>query len=214
MLSRGELRGRVLRFLNKTPDLPGYYTEAKVNDAIQQALNYITVTMFMAGEGWQTSYKYFDTQAGQTSITLPGDVALIREVRYRVADVYAPMGYNDLEGGFSYIGTGVQQAFSYWYRLLGRQVVFDPPLSEGGDKYLQLEVVSYPSNILDDNQIIDPQFDAACCEFLLYKVASILSASIEKEFIPWAKLEAEWEQKMTDVITRRTLSSTPIREFL
>lgn len=214
MLSRGELRGRVLRFLNKTPDLPGYYDEPKVNDAIQEALNYAAVEMFLAGEGWLTSYQYFDTQSGQTSVILPGNIALVREVRYRISDVYYSLPYDDQEGGFSYIGTGVQQAFGYKYRLLGRQIVFDPPLSEGGERYLQIECVSYPSVILDDNELVDPQFDAATCEWMKYKVCSILAGSIEKEFIAWADQEAKWEEKMKAVLTRRIMSSTPIREFL
>lgn len=214
MLSRGELRGRVLRFLNKTPSLPGYYDVNKMNDAIQESLNYIAVEMFLAGEGWLQKYLFLDTVGGQTSIDLPGNVALIREVRYKISDVYYSIPYDDQEGGFSYIGTGVQQAFGYKYRLLGRQLVFDPPLSEGGERFLQIECDYYPSVLLDDNELIDPQFDAACCEFLKYKVASILSASIEKDFIAWAKIEAEWETKMQAIVTRRTLASTPIREFL
>ncbi len=214
MLSRGELRGKVLRFLNKTPDLPGFYSEAKVNDAIQESLNYIAVEMFLAGEGWMQKYIYRDTQAGQTSVDIPGNVALIREVRYKVSDVYYSLPYNDQEGGFSYIGTGVQQAFGYCYRILGRQIIFDPPLADGGERFLQIECDYYPTILLDDNEIIDPQFDAACTEFMKYKVCSILSGSIEKEMIAWAKIEAEWEAKMQAVVTRRTLSSTPIREFL
>ncbi len=214
MLSRGELRGKVLRYLNKTPDLPGFYSPEKMNDAIDEALNYIAVEMFLAGEGWFTKYLFFDTQSGQTSVDIPGNVALIREVRYSVAEVYCSIPYDDQEGGFSYIGTGVQQAFGYKYRLLGRQIVFDPPLSEGGSRFLQVEAVYYPTQLLDDNELIDPQFDAACCEFLKYKVCSILAGSIEKEVIPWAAQEAGWEQKMLDVTNRRILASTPIREFL
>lgn len=214
MLARGELRGQVLRFLNKKPELPGFYTEPKVNDAITEALNYIAVEMFLGGEGWLTKYLYFDTHSGITSVDLPGSVALIREVRYKISDVWYSIPYDDQEGGFSYIGTGVEQAFGYKYRLLGRQIVFDPPLSEGGERYLQVEAVYYPQVMLDDMEIIDPQFDAACCAFLKYKVCSILSSSIEKEFIAWAKIEAEWEAKMQAVVTRRTLSSVPIREFL
>lgn len=213
-LSRGELRGQVLRFLNKSAELPGFYDEYKVNDAIQEALNSIAVEQFLAGEGWQTSYQYIDTVGGQTSVDIPGNVALIREVRYRVSDVYYPLSYDDQESAPSYVGTGVQQAMGYKYRILGRQIVFDPPISEGGERYLQIECVSYPNTLVDDNELIDPQFDAACCSYLKYKVASILSASIEKEFIAWATIEAQWEEKMKAVITRRTLSSTPIREFL
>ncbi len=213
-LSRGELRGKVLRYLNKTARLPGFYSEPKVNDAIQEALNYIAVEMFLAGEGWLQKYLYFNTEGGQTSVDLPGNVALVREVRYKIADVYYAMPYDDQEGGFSYIGTGVQQAFGYKYRILGRQLVFDPPLSEGGERYLQIEADYYPTILLDDNELIDQQFDAACQEFLKYKTCSILAGSIEKEMISWTQLEGQWEAKMQAVVTRRTLASTPIREFL
>lgn len=215
MLSRGELRGRVLRFFNKTPDLPGFFTEDKVNDAITEALNFVSVEMFLGGEGWLTKYLYIDTVAGQTSLDIPGNVALIRQVRYRIADVYYSIPYDDQTEGFSYIGTGVQQAFGYRYRLLGRQIVFDPPLSEGGDRFLQIETVYYPSVLLDDNELIDPQFDAACCEYMKYKVCSILSGSIEKDQpLAWATQEQGWYEKMQAVVNRRILSSTPIQEFL
>ena len=214
MLSRGELKGKVWRFLNKTSAFPGFYDDDKMNDAIQEALNFIAVEMFLGGEGWLTDFLYFDTEDGQTSMRLPGNVALIREVRYKVSDVWYPIMYNDASDGFSYIGTGVQQAFTYQYRLLGSNIVFDPPLSMGGEKYLQVEAVFYPSQLTDDQQLIDQQFNAACVEYLKYKVASIVAASVEKSYIAWADQEAAWYQKMQAVVVRRTMASQPIREYL
>lgn len=214
MISRGELKGKVWRFLNKSPTQPGYYSDAKLNDAIQEALNFLAVEMFMGGEGWLTKYIFLDTVAGQTSITLPGNVALVRDIRYKLSNVYYSLPYDDQAGSFSYIGTGVQQAFGYRFRLLGRQIVFDPPVSTGGEKFLQIEATLYPSTLVDDNELIDPQFDAACIEWLKYKVCSILAASIEKDIITWADVEAGWYQKMLTVVNRRLLSSTAIREFL
>ncbi len=214
MQSRGELKGRVWRYLNKTSALPGFYDDAKMNDTVDEALTYIAVTMFLAGEGWLTKYLYFDTVGGQVSLDLPGNVAMIRDCRYKVSDVWYSIPYDDQDGGFSYIGTGVQQAFAYRYRLLGKQIVFDPPLSMGGDRFLQLEVVYYPDQLVNDLQMIDPQFDNACREFMKYKMCSILGGSMEKESIPWAKEEAQWEQLMLSVVTRRNLRSTTIREYL
>jgi signal peptidase I len=212
--SRGQIKAKVWRFLNKSPRNPGYYSSEKLDEAIQEVLTFISVNMFLAGEGWSTSYKYIDTKAGQTAVPLPGDIALIREVRYFIGGVYVPVPYNDQEGDNSYIGTGVQQAFGYRYRLLGRQIVFDPPLAEGGERYLQIEAVNYPAEILSDSEIIDPQFDAACLEYLKYGVASVCAASIEKSIITWDKQQAEWWQLMQSVLNRRTMASTPLREFL
>jgi len=214
MISKGELKGKVWRFLNKSAQNYGFYTPQKLDDAITEALNYIAVEMFSAGEGWMQKYLFLDTVGGQTSVDIPGNVAMIREVRYKISGVYYSLPYDDQESGFSYIGTGVQQAFGYRYRILGRQIIFDPPVSEGGERYLQIESDYYPTILVDDNELVDPQFDAACCEFLKYKVASILAASIEKDAIYWQDLEAKWEEKMKFVLNRRTLSSTPIREFL
>lgn len=214
MISRGELKGRIWRFLNKTAKNPGYYTSDRLDEAIQEALTFISVNMFLAGEGWNTKYIYLDTQSGQTSLDIPGNVALIRDVRYKISDVYYSIPYDDQEGAFSYIGTGVQQAFGYRFRILGRQFIFDPPLSEGGERYMQIEAVTYPSTLVDDNELVDPQYDEACCQYLKYKVASICAASIEKGVRTWDQEEAEWWQLMQSVLNRRLLSSTPIREFL
>ena len=97
MISRGELKARVLRFLNKTDRVRGFYSDGKLDDAIQEALDYVAVEMFQAGEGWLTKPFYFDTVAGQVSVTLPANIALIREVRYKVGDTYYPMLFDQQE---------------------------------------------------------------------------------------------------------------------
>lgn len=209
--SRGQLRGRVLRYLNKTSAVSGFYAADKVNDAIQMALNHVAVHMFQAGDGWLTDLIFIDTQAGQVSIDLPARVALIREIRYKVGDRYVPMAYNDQDGQASGINSGDNQQ-AYCYRLLGRKIVFDPQLSDGGEKFLQIEAVYYPQILTDDSDMIDMQFDAAMTDWIMFKVCSILSGSIEKTVRAWAKDEDEAWQAMMTVVTRRLLKSTPIRE--
>lgn len=213
-ISRGQLKGMVWRFLNKSERNPGYYTSEKLNDAIEEALTDIAVEMFLSGEGWLTKYIFLDTEGGQTSVDLPGNVAMIREVRYKSGDVYYPLLYNDQEREYSFIGTGITQDLGYRYRLLGRQIVFDPPLGTGGERFLQVECVYFPDSIVNDNELIDPQFDACAIQYLKYKVSSILAGSIEKSIIDWSSLEAEWKFKLKSILDRRILSSTTIREFL
>lgn len=212
MISRGELKGRVLRFLNKTDRVRGFYSDGKLDDAIQEAMDGIAVEMFQAGDGWLTKPFFFDTVGGQTSITLPANIALLREVRYKVGDTYYPMGYDDQESQASTQGSAEVQR-SWRYRLFGRDIVFDPQLAEGGPRYLQIEAVFYPASLQDDNDIIDPQFDRAMVHYMKYKVSSILAGSLEKEVRTWAQEESEWQQKMLVVVNRRNLKSTPIREF-
>jgi hypothetical protein len=213
MITKQELKGRVWRFLNKTPQQTGFFTDAKMEDAIREAMDYISVEMFLAGEGWMQDFIYLDTVSGMESIPLPTDVAMIRNVRYKVGDIYVPLDFNEAVDSASYLRTGNNQVGAFQYRLLGSRIVFDPPLSDGGEKYLQLEVTKYPSNMINDNDVIDPQFDNACLQFMKYKIASILSASLEKTVIPWLKEEAMWEGKMKQIVTRRNLRSTTIMEY-
>lgn len=216
MISRGQLKGKIWRYLGKTATQPGYYTSEKVDEAIEEALNYIAVEMFQAGEGWLTSYEYYDTVAGQAALPLSGVTGLIRQVRYfNQTGTYSPLTYWDNSDGPSAPTTangGVTQ-WASTYRLLGNQLVFDPPLGQGGTAYLQLEIVSYPKRLNSDAQIIDPQFDNCALEFLKYKCCSILAGSIEKTIITWADLEMKWEQKLLMVLNRRTLSAVRIKDF-
>jgi hypothetical protein len=213
MFSRGEMRGLVLRFLNKTADFSGFYTPEKMNDAIQEAFDAVAVQMFMGSEGWLSKYIYLDTTGNQVSVDLPGNVAMIQNVRYLVGDIYVPLLYDPQIDDSSYIGSSVEQAWAGRYRLLGRQIVFDPPMANGGPRFLQIEATYYPSILLDDSQIIDPQFDRAMINYCKYKVCSILAGSIEKDFRAWQQEEQEWFGMMMQVINRRTLKSTAITEF-
>ena len=207
------MRGLVLRYLNKTSDYSGFYSEAKVNDAIQEALDYIAVKMFMNTEGWFTKYIYLDTEAGQVSKDLPGNVALIGEVRYKIGDVYMPLLYYPQIDDASYMGSSVEQAWGGRYRLLGRQIVFDPPMADGGERFLQIEATVYPTLLIDDSQEIDPQFDRAMLNYCKYKVCSVLAGSIEKDVRTWEQEENEWFEAMMQVVNRRTLKSVAITEF-
>lgn len=211
--SRGEMRGLVLRFLNKTSTRDGYYSQEKVNDAIQEALDLITVKMFMNTQGFFTKYIFLNTVGNQVALDLPGNIAMIGEVRYLIGDIYMPLLYDPQIGDASYIGSAVEQAWGGRYRLLGKQIVFDPPMANGGEKFLQIEGTFYPNILLDDSQEIDPQFDRAMLNFCKYKICSILAGSIEKDRRAWAQEEGEWFDAMMDVVNRRTLKSVAITEF-
>ena len=213
-LSKGQIKGTVWRYLGKTSKQPGFYASDKVDEAIEEALTYISVEMFLAGEGWLTKYLFLDTVGGQTSVDLPGNVALVRQIRYKSGDTYYPLVYDDRSDAASFIGSGITQDIGYTYRLLGRQIVFDPPLGSGGERFLQIECVYFPEAVTSDNELIDAQFDAVAIQFLKYKVSSILAGSIEKTLITWQRLEDQWEDKLKSVLNRRVMSSVAIREFL
>lgn len=215
MISRGELSGQVLRVLNKTGSYTGFYSPEKMNDAIQEAYDFVSVEMFLANEGWRSRIQFFDTESGQVTVELPQHISMIREVRYKHGEIWSPLVYNDrtdqASAGDSN-GGGIRQ-YPASYRILDNALYFDPAIGEGGTDYLQVEYVSYPQWLTDDQDRIDDNFDRACVHFMKYKTASILAASAEKPVIPWANQESMWYDKMLTIVTKRVNKPTRIREF-
>ncbi len=204
----------ILDQLNKSSSYPGFYTPTKVTNAINEALAFIAVNMFVAGDGWLTGYSYLTTVTGDTTAAIPVTVALIREIRYKVGDIYLPMTYDDQSGDASYVGSGVQQSRGYRYRLMGNSIVFDPPLGEGGTNSLQIEGVSYPTALSSGSDPINQQFDTACMMYCKYKACSIMAGGLEKEARTWSQEEDQWYDLMMTIVTRRNLKSTTLREFM
>ena len=216
MISKGQLKGLVWRYLNKTANKPGFYTSDKLDDAIEEAMISVAVAMFEAGEGWLTKYIYLDVSAGQVSVDIPGNVALIREVRLgSEGGVYVPLVYDDRSGAASYVGPAADYiANTSCYRILGNQIVFDPPLATGGDKALQIEAVYLPKTIVKDDEVLNPQFNGVAVQYLKYRICSILAGSIEKTSITWSGEERKWEAQLSTILNRRVLSSTVIKDFI
>lgn len=213
MISRGELKGRILRLLNKTPNNQGYFTDDKINDAIQETLDFIATEMFMVDEGWQTKIQYFDTTENQIKIDLPPHISLIKEVRYLWGNVYTTVRYDSANEQEQYApGSGVTQWASR-YRLVDNALYFNPVLTDTGPNFLQIEYMSYPQKILDDNMYLEPHFDNGMQHYIKYRSASILASSFGKSNKEWAGLEQEWYDKMLAIATRRNMQTTRIREF-
>jgi hypothetical protein len=143
---------------------------------------------------------------------LTGNVGLIRQARVLFGDSYVPLIYDDQENRPTRVANGTVQV-AHRYRLMGNKLVFDPPLASGGAKYLQLEIVSYPKRLGGDGEIINSQFDVCALEYIKYRVCTILAGSIEKTQITWSAIEQDWATRLSHVLSRRVLSSTPIRMF-
>jgi hypothetical protein len=214
MITRGELKGQVLRFLNKTSQYRGFYDDDKINDAIQEALDFIAVEMFQANEGWQLKLAEFDTTAGQVTFEIPFSASMIKEVRYLYGNFYGVMAYDDANSRSQVsIGSGERQFVSS-YRIVDNRMYFNPPLGEGGPKYLQIEYMTYPKTLMSDTDYLESHFDPCMTNFLKYRTATILSASLEKPIVPWAGIESSWYSKLVTVVNRRNMQSIPIRNFM
>lgn len=212
-LSRGELKGQILRMFNKTAQNPGPYSDGKLNDAVQEALDYVATEMFLADEGWQKKLRYVTTVAGQMKVDIPADVGIVQSLRYRVGDDYLPLDYfPGSDAAKPAKDSGARQTASH-YEIIDNAFVFRPALSDGGTDYLEIEHMAYPRIMRRDEDRVEPHFDACMLHFVKYKSASILANTVEKSSRPWAAEEAQWYQKMIDIVTKRNARCMPIREF-
>lgn len=211
-ISYNELAGQILRVLNKSSKNPGMYTQPKVFDAIQEAIDYVAVEMFLADNGWLTNMKFIDTVANQVTVPITPDMSMIKGCRYLLGDIYSPLTYDDASDQPMYnSATGVAQ-YAYRYKVVGNQIYFNPVLAEGGPRYLQVEYTSFPRLSQDGNDSIEQQFNAGILHFIKYRSASILAPTLAQQ--GWGRLEAQWEQKMLSLVDKRNLQPTAIREFM
>lgn len=211
--TRGEIKGKVLRLLMKTAKYPGFYQPETIDDAIEEAMDFVATEMFEADEGWQKKNMYLDTTAGQISVDLPVSAALISGVSYRFGTTYVPMLYNQAWQEEQFANDSGVRQWSYSYQVMNNALYFNPALAEGGTEYLMLTYMAYPKRLQDDTDFLESQFDNAMAHFIKYRTASILAASIEKFTVPWSGLEKSWYDKMVSIVNTRNQQSQPIREF-
>lgn len=212
MITRAELKGVILRKLNKTANHPGFYGDDKINDAIQEAMDYVAAEMFMADEGWQTKIWTIPVPARATSIEMPEDLAMVKNVRALVGDVYVPLVYDAAwEGVQQDPAASVATQWGSVYRINDNALYFNPPMDQGGK--LLIDGFSYGAVLANDLDPLPRSFDRCMRHFIAYKACSIMASSIEKMSRPWAKEEDDWRQKMVDIVNKRNRQTTTIREF-
>lgn len=214
MITRGELKGQILRILNKSGATQGFYTDDKVNDAIEECLDFVATEMFLADEGWQTKIQYLATQEGQLSLDIPSHMSMIKEVRYLIGNMYQPMVYDDGSGRSSYApGTNMGTQWGAKYRVVDNAFYFDPPIADAAPNQLMVEYMAYPQRLQDDADFLEGHFDKAMLHFVKYRAASVLASSYGKAQKEWAGYESDWYQKMLAIVNRRNLQTTQITEF-
>jgi hypothetical protein len=212
-LTRGELKGKVLRLLNKTALNPGFYTDDKINEAIQEAMDFVACEMFVADEGWQKKIWSFNTSDGQLTLPLPEDIVMVEDVRYLIGDIYVPMRYYVPHGQAKYADDSSARQDGGAYEVIDNMLYFNPALAEGQTAGIQVVGQAFAQALIDDMDFIEGQFNRAMTHYMKYGAASILAASIEKATRPWAAQEAMWYSKMQEIVEKRNKQSQPIREF-
>lgn len=192
---------------------PGFYTEEKVNGALQEALDYVATKLMMADNGFMKKLDYLDVSANQITIQIPPHMDMIEEVRYLVGSVYIPLQYDSQWKVPQWSVASGATNLPGSYRIVDNKFYFNPPLGVGGTAYLQVEYQSYPSIMRNSSQQIDPQFDRAMIYYITYRACSILSSAMGQNVKTWVVEEALWLAAMQQIIQNRNKQPQPIKDF-
>lgn len=214
MIDRAQIMNEMWLRLNKSPVNPGFYTVDKVRSVIQEATDFVSAEMMLADEGFAHKLGYLSPVAGQVSLAIPFDYAMILEVRYLVGNVYWPMSYNQQWGDVKWAsGSGAVQMYPASYKLLDNTFYFNPPIGVGGLNYIEVEYAAYPRRFQLDSDVLPAQFDRAMYWFIVYKSCNLLAGQFQQTIDDWQQNENLWGQKMIMMINLRTRQSIPIRDF-
>lgn len=210
----GELSAQVLELLQKSPGHSGYFTDTKVLRAIQEGFDFCATWMFDAATGgWHDEIRYLDTAAGMASLEMPDDLAILKVLRYKINNLYVPVYYSPDDESPQTDPSDTDGNAPSRFRLLGQKIYFNPPLQEGGSKYLQLEGSYYPPEFQSAMDIIPSKWHRAFRHYIKYRSASILVSGLKDFNRPWAKEEDEWTMVIQAVIDKRVNRTGYIREF-
>lgn len=211
-ITRAEIKYEILTRLNKSAATKGFYTDAKLESVIQECLDYIGTEMFLADGGFALKVDYVDTAAGQVAVPIQPHWAMLADVRYLMGDTYEPVRYDqNHEGATASPASGVT-SFPGRYGIRDNNLYFNPALSEGGPKFLEVTYFAYPRRFQNDSDKLDPQFDRCMFWALIYmscdKLAGQLGQATDN-----ARQADGWVSRMRDLIAMRVRQSVPIRDF-
>lgn len=213
MYNRAQLSYQVYQRLNKSSATPGFYTEEKVNGALQEAMDYVATKLMVADQGFLKKIDYLDVSPNQITIPIPPHMDMIEEVRYLVGNVYIPLLYDSQWKIPQWSVNSGATSLPSSYRVVDNQFYFNPPLGVGGPNYIQVEYQRYPSIMRNDTQQIDPQFDRSMIYYLTYRACSILSSAMGQQQKPWLVEEGLWLDAMQRIIQNRNKQPAPIKDF-
>lgn len=214
MITRGQLKQKVLTVLNRSGSVKGYNTDERLDQAIEEALDTIAIEMFGAGNGWLTQFRTYDITDGQLFLPIDQDVTLINEVAILVGStVYVPMIYDEQRQQTQLAPGTVNTIAPYSYQIVDNKIYFSTGIAGGGTDYVRIKFTAYPQEIQNDTQNIAPNFDKSMIWLITYQAASVCAVMVGKPVPEWKPMENYWRDKVQSVLTKRNNQTKFIRNF-
>ena len=206
-----EIKKNILLLVQKNPSYQGFFTDEKIQEAVNEAFDFAAVDMFAAGEGWLREQRYLDWAANSRVCEIPADVAIINAIRWKTGNQYSPLKYDAADTTVQQEkGTGTADPTSF--RIIQNKIYLNPEPSTFGPAQIELEFSRYPQRLIGEQQKIMSDFDNSCCHWIKYYVANTLIRGAGKES-PYMQNEAQWYAQMSKVIAMRNRTKLVVGDF-
>jgi hypothetical protein len=198
----GIMKGKVLAILNKQSGYQGVFTTEKLNDAINDCIDWVYANMLFNGQGWNKTIGYITTTPSTAAYNLPTDCAVIDVVRYLVGSTYQVLKYDD-QSDDSFAGSGETTGYPTSYRLVGNQIYFNPIPTQVGTNFIQLEYSTFPAEITSDVTTFNATFTRGLENYVKWRSCSILVSQIGEPNPKWEKYENQWYGHLLELASSR-----------
>lgn len=211
-IDREELKDRILYLLQKTQAAKGYYTDERMNYAIQDCIDYVQSHMHGSNMGFTNSIDDLNVTEGDFEVDLPTGTVMIIGVHYKVNDVWLPLDHRPKQDAPRYSTAGSDtKAIPHTFEVVGNKLHFDPPFSETGTGYLKVEVTKFDAILADDADTLPANLSRNMEHYIKWRSARQLS--IKSYPSDWALMEKQWFDRVMFEINTRVRKLKTIREF-
>lgn len=198
--------------LQKDASYQGFYTDDKVDRAIEDSIDWLASEMMLVDQGWMNNISYITTASGEGQWSLTGtNFNIVNVVRFLVGDTYVVIPYNDGKQQNNY-QSNQSVAFPGSWRLVGTNLYINPPPANYGTDQIQIEGTEYPTYFTASGDLA-PQFDRGMYQFIKYHGSSLLANQIGKKDPEWEKKYMEWKDKIQKMINARNDSITFVQAW-
>ena len=217
-ITRLELQTSIYEILSKEPTAYGLLTPTKVNNMIQDCMDFIASKMMKTNAAWLIQIAYANITANTATVNLPTGLTVINFVKKLSGSnstTYEPLPFFENNSG-STDTTAVSSAAggAQFYRLVNNQIYLEPTPAETLTNGLMIEYVKFPTLLAADGTAIDGDFDNRCfTNYMKWRAASQLYALASESQPPWKQYEMEWYDICVALISKRIRMPSTIKSF-
>jgi hypothetical protein len=207
-----DLKTKVLNHLQKETGYQGFFTDPKLQQAINESIDFAESIMFYEGSGWNREVLTIANVANAVNIALPDNIAVLDRILFKGNDgTYYPLVYSDMKDEGSDNTTAVTQP--YRVSLMKQTLYFDPRIEQAGTDNIKIYCRTMSQNLTSDISILDPQFNKTIVNYVCFRAAGQLADVCGLGPSYFRSREDEWYAALLRVVGQKNRTVTRVREF-